>query len=498
MDENKEQLSQFNKLIKEIYKNVEVPYYVRTGNLILSKHRGNDYNLEDIIQASQDMDVDTMREISMYYYQVSTSYRRIIDHMAGMFLYYYHMTLVDTEGETKESIRKKYAKALKTLDNLCGNGLCRDIVTEVLICGSYYGYINTFKNGESVLTALDPQYCRTRFKSIYNTDLVEFNVTYFDTLKDEIDFWKVLNNMPEEIVEHYWNWKKNKVLTPWANFPPHKACAFFLDSSDGLHLPPIFDTIVDIINFDEEKEMEKEKDAQSLEKLLVQRFKLDENGDLELFLEELAEIQKATAAMFRDNKYVDVLTTIAEEVDMIDSRNSSANSTATNNNIIKMMLPKYENAGLSSEIFYATTATSLNLSILNTTSFVGKLNDKIANWLSVFLYGNLSFGKMRPMVEILPVTWYNKDKMVTSYLTAAQNGYSKILPYIANGGKQSTLMASLDLENEILDLQDKLIPLSTSYTKTSSTEVGRPTKEDDEKTEETIRTEDSRGEIKNE
>ena len=83
------------------------------------------------------------------------------------------------------------------------------------------------------------------------------------------------------------------------------------------------------------EELEKDNDTQQLEKLLVQRFKLDEDADLELYLEELAAIHKGTVDMFKDNDYVDVLTTIAEEVKMIDSRSATSATTATNNNIIK-------------------------------------------------------------------------------------------------------------------------------------------------------------------
>ena len=77
--------------------------------------------------------------------------------------------------------------------------------------------------------------------------------------------------------------------------------------------------------------------------------------------------------------------------------------------------------------------------------------------------------------------------------------------YIANGNKQSTLLSSMFIENDILDIQDKLIPLKNSYTQSGNsndsngdgnTTPGRPTKSIDEKTEETIRTEDQRGEIR--
>lgn len=504
-DKQKEALSLYTKLSKEIAKEKETPYF-RGRGLFLSNGRqySGKFDEADVKDTLANMDIGTMRQISQFFYEASSSYRRILDFYTGIFLYYYHFTISNIpDGVEKSYVESRYNEALTYLDAICAGGTIRDIVTEIMVEGVYYGYVVVFpKTKTAVLTKLDPNYCRNRFKSAYNTDLVEFNTTYFDTLVDA-DREFVLDRMPVEVRNHYRRFKNGIEESPWALFPVGTACVFYMDSADGNHAPPSFETILDVLNYRDAIEMEKDKDEQQLEKLLVQRFALDEDADLELYLEEIAAMHKATADMFKDNDYIDVLSTIAEEVKMIDSRSNTNNSTATNNTIIKMMLPKYETSGLSSELFYSTTATALTYSIQNATSFIGRVNERIANWLSVFVWKNVSFGEMRPIVEILPVTVYNKDKMVQSYIAAAQNGYSKMVPYIANGSKQSTLLSSMFIENDILDISDKLIPLQTSYTQSSkdsnndgTTSRGRPQKSIDEKTEETIRTEDQRGEVR--
>lgn len=504
-DKQKETLSYFTKLSRELAKEEEVPYF-RGRRLFFNGNKAYKFDENDVKDTLANMDVTTMRQISQFFYEGSSSYRRILDFYTGIFLYYYHFTISNVPSNVEKSyVESRYNEALNYLDAICAGGTIRDIVTEIMVEGVYYGYVVVFpKTKTAVLTKLDPNYCRNRFKSAYNTDLVEFNTIYFDTLVDE-DREFVLSRMPQEVRDHYRRFKKGLEEDPWALFPVGTACVFYMDSADGNHAPPSFETIIDVLNYRDAIELEKAKDEEQLEKLLVQRFKLDEDSDLELYLEELAAIHKATVDMFKDNDYIDVLTTIAEEVKMIDSRSNTNASTAQNNNIIKMMLPKYETSGLSSELFYSTTATALTYSIQNATSFVGRINDRIANWLSVFVWRNVSFGEMRPIVEILPVTIYNKDKMVQSYISAAQNGYSKMVPYIANGNKQSTLLSSMFIENDILDIGDKLIPLQNSYTQSGksndsngdgSTSRGRPPKETDEKTEETIRTEDQRGEVR--
>ena len=488
----------FNQLIEAMSKKVEKPY--GTSGIVNDwrfKYSSTlKYTKDEIVDAIGNQDVTALRAISRYYYSSNTSYQRIIDHFTGMFLYYYYLSLKNTDDIEDDIVLKKYEKALNILDNLCCGGTIRTIVTYIFVDGAFYGYVNRFKDNRSTITVLDPNYARSRFKSAYNTDLVEFNVMYFDLLTAE-EAMGLRSTLPEEAYEHYLAWKAGRISTPWFIFPAESACAFFLDDVTGVHTPPTVDTVPDILDYESTKENEQEREEMELEKILVQRFALDEQDDLAMYLEELAKIHEATASMFADNPYVDVLTSIADDVKLLDSR--ATNNSITFNNVTNLMGTKYENAGLSKEIFYATTATALNLSLQNTMSFVGKLNDKIANWLKVFLYGSMSFGPMEPMVTILPVTYYNKDKMVDSYLKAAQNGYSKLMPFIANGNLQSTLIASLRLENDILKLQDKLIPLQTSFTqsnKTGSTgnSVGRPPLDDSDKTPETIRTSDARQE----
>lgn len=197
--------------------------------------------------------------------------------------------------------------------------------------------------------------------------------------------------------------------------------------------PPIFDTLIDILNFGDYKNIEKKRDSSELEKLLVQQFKLDEDSDVEVLMEEMVAMHDAVVNMLNGHDTIDVLTTIADTVDLKDTQ-SSVNQ-AGNNNIEKMLLPKYENAGLSSEIFYATGGTTLEYSVTNATSFMSQLMDKYSTWLSMLCYSRFDYGKLIPIVTILPITWYNQTKMADMYIKNAQYGFSWVLPYVASGKK---------------------------------------------------------------
>ena len=71
----------------------------------------------------------------------------------------------------------------------------------------------------------------------------------------------------------------------------------------------------------------------------------------------------------------------------------------------------------------------------------------------------------------------------------AQSGYSFLLPSAAIGLGQRELLGIKELENEVLVLREKLIPLASSYTE--SGEVGRPTKTAEQKAPSTIVKEES-------
>jgi hypothetical protein len=72
----------------------------------------------------------------------------------------------------------------------------------------------------------------------------------------------------------------------------------------------------------------------------------------------------------------------------------------------------------------------------------------------------------------------------------AQSGYSFLLPSIASGINQRDLINIKSLENDVLDLSEVLIPLSSSYTQ-SANPVGRPKMKTEDKSPKTIQNEDA-------
>ena len=91
--------------------------------------------------------------------------------------------------------------------------------------------------------------------------------------------------------------------------------------------------------------------------------------------------------------------------------------------------------------------------------------------------------------KILPVSFYNQKEYVETSLKLANSGYSFLLPALAMDVSQRELNSLKDLENDVLKLKERLIPLSTSYTETGN--VGRPTKDAQDKSAKTVANEES-------
>ena len=121
--------------------------------------------------------------------------------------------------------------------------------------------------------------------------------------------------------------------------------------------------------------------------------------------------------------------------------------------------------------------------------FANKVGIYVTNVLNE-KYGN---GNVTFKYTFMPVTHYNTDSFTGSAFKLVGSGYSFLLPSLAFGITQKDLGNLKDLENDVLKLGDKLKPLSTSYTQSgSSSEKSKKTssdeKEDTEDEEQTSKT----------
>jgi hypothetical protein len=210
--------------------------------------------------------------------------------------------------------------------------------------------------------------------------------------------------------------------------------------------------------------------------------------------------------MLKGNKNISVMTTYAD-VDAIASKTQADN---TSTSLDKMEKNIYAQAGVSSEIFTSSGSSSLSSSLRNDTAFMMILAHKFAAYITNLHNRKFSNGNISFKYTIFPVTHFDYEKFVDSSFKLVGSGYSFLLPAMALGLSQKDLVNIKELENKVLLLGEKLIPLSTSYTQsgdgtsnddgsgkegkpidTDPDQGGRPSKEEGEKADKTLEKEQS-------
>ena len=173
------------------------------------------------------------------------------------------------------------------------------------------------------------------------------------------------------------------------------------------------------------------------------------------------------------------------------------NTTTTVDELAKVERTVYNEAGVSQMQFNTDGNIALEKSILNDEAAMYTLLVQFESFLNDILDKfNKTPKKIYYRAQLLTTTIYNYKEMAKMYKEQTQLGYSKMLPQIAMGQSQSSILANAYFENDILDLANVFIPPMMSSTmnsdvlarlnggdskgvgKTEDNEGGRPTNEE--------------------
>lgn len=451
--------------------------------------RVKDYTPEEINRIIDSGSLVEQQKLSRNYFAKDGYYRQIIIHYATL-LKYAGVTIPNPSyGKSLSTphISKRYYQAVDYVEKMNLPSVLTNCALRALTDGSYFGIVLQNDKQGFVLMDLPVGYCCSNFKDFAGNDVIEFDITYFNTIFDEEVREEVLSLYPPVVVRAYRRWQKGKRTSKWVIIPGEVGVCFSL--FDGR--PLFLNVIPATIEYDKAVETEQERDAEEIRKIIVQKIPHLTDGRLLFEPEEAEEIHTGTVGMLKGNKNVSVLTTYAD-VDAIVSKTASD---ASNNTLERMMKNIYAQAGTSSEIFAATGSSTLPTSIRNDIAMMMYLANKFSNFVSyavnnVYANGNISF-----KYQILPVSYHNEKDYVELAYKLANSGYSWLMPAVAMGLSQKDLPNLKDLENEVLDLSDKLRPLSSAYTQNGANgtgnPVGRPKLADEDKSDKTLKNETS-------
>ena len=484
---------------------------------------------KNVLRAINTGDINTMRDISNFFYKTSGIYARLCRYMAYLYKYDWFITPyingceglldydsglgnVDSQVQTKQ--RKKqfnnFFKVLRYFQAFQVKRFCGEVALKVIRNGCYYGYLIPQVNRMNI-QQLQPQYCRSRFK-VNNRPAIEFHMSYFDDyFSDQIQREKILNLFPQEFKKGY-KLYKNRKLKPlfsgdvqgWYLLDPKRTIKFNINDQD---YPAFIAVIPAIIDLDAAQELDRKKMAQKLLKIIIQKMPLDKNGDLVFDVDEAQQLHNNAVQMLSKAIGIDVLTTFAdvEVADMSDKGNITSMD-----ELAKVQRTVYNEAGVSQLQFNSDGNIALGNSILNDEASMYNLLVQFESFLNLMIEQfNKSPKRCYYQAQFLTTTIYNYKQMAKLYKEQAQMGYNKMLPQVALGQTQSSILANAYFENDILDLVRVFVPPLTSNTMNAEAlqqrsaanrgsgassdqeGAGRPEKEDNEKSDKTIANKES-------
>ena len=420
--------------------------------------------------------LDEIIALSRCYFNINGLYRRIVIYFSTMLLY--DTVLVPKfikQDIEKKKFLKNYYKALAFVDKACLPQELSRIFTIMLVDGAYYGLIYDTPNGSIIFGDLPRAYCRTRFRSNNGNQILEFNVSYFNTFTEIKERELVLSNFPKPIIEYYKRWSKGEEDNPWYLCQEHEGVAFVcsLDGNASSNTLPFFiQTIPAISRLKDYKDADLDAVENELSKLVINKIPLDKENELAFELPEIEEVHRGIVNMLSDNPHVDVITTFC------DTDVASLGSTADQlrNDLSSVTHLVYNEAGVSKQLFDNDSAVSIQYSVQNDLALVLALTKVLQRWLNFEI--NYKFGRNEEFfyeINILPISHYNRDEMSGLYLKGAQYGYSKFYAGAALGIKQTDVISLTIVENDFLDLDTKMVPLQSSHTTASGVSAQRAT-----------------------
>lgn len=451
---------------------------------------------ERVEKAIEQKNISALRQISDYYYNKSGIYERLCKYIAYLYRYdrfvtpiIYDKKLIDTK---KDKIIEGWYKSCKFLENCNLKKNFGKIALKVVRDGCYYGY--KIADSEKILLQdLPIGYCRSRYTH-NDKPVVEFNVKYFDDTFSDSDYRiRILKLFPKEIQKGYIDYKNGKLPTDyrsdskgWILLDVNNAVKFNIGDSD---IPMFVSVVPKIIDLEDAQALDRDKMMQQLIKIIVQKFPLDKNYDLVFDVSEMNDFHNMAVGMLGNAIGVDVLSTLAD-VDTIDL--SDSNLSSTYDQLEKVERTVYNEAGVSQLQFNTDGNIALEKSITNDESSVLDLIYQFEEYAQSLIAPLNKNNKIYYKVQILPTTGYNYKDLAKLYKEEATLGFSKLLPQVVLGQTQSEVIASAIFENKMMELNDLFVPPQSSNTTSGkssdgdSSDVGRPSLPDDQKTEKTI------------
>lgn len=405
-----------------------------------------------------------LREVSLYLSSTSSHYLRMVYYLSTM-LTLDHILIPNWNNLIDEQeIINYFNKANLYINKFNIKHELLKIIPTIIIEDTFFGYESKDKN-VSTIRKLPSNYCK-----IVGIDdgifVFTFDFTYFNGREH------LLRDYPKEFRRLYIEYRKTGIGEQELNPNLGAICFKFRDdlTYNFPFLAPLFEELIEL---EDKKDMANNKELLSQYKLLVQKIPLRKDAksekdmlfdpkSVQIFHQNLSDSVPDRVSVVTSPMDIEELSltgkTSLDDANLSDAQEILFTSAGFGN------IFNSKNKGDASSKFANISDQSLMFKLLRQFErfFNSRLKKELCN---------------KNIITIMfpDLTYFNRSKMKEEYLKLSQYGYPKSLVAISSGMSQDQFLGLNKLEN-YLEIEKKLIPLSSAHTQSSS-EIGRPEKD---------------------
>lgn len=422
-----------------------------------------------------------IRNAVIYIYGASSHFRRLIQYFSSLsdLAYVVSPHKIDTSAAKPQTIKRNYQKVLNTLSSMDIKNQFAKILTVCLREDVFYGtmWVNT---DSIIIQQLPSDYCSIAVieDNVLN---VSFDFSYFDTNA------QYLENYPAEFSAKYDLYQKDRTGMKWQELDSPTSFAVKCNN-DILNyaIPPFAGILREIYDIEDYRQLKISKTELENYAMLVMKLGINKEGEWEMDYDKAKNFWKNLDSVLPD-EIGSVLSPM--EINKISFEKTNTGDTDT---VSEAEQNLFSAAGVSSLLFNNSkaSANALSLSIKADQAMTFSIVKNIEKVLNRFIHAQ-SYGK-NFKVTFLDCSPFNRKECGDAYIKACQLGMPMISYYCASQGLSQDEMDCMNfLEDDVLGVKDRFIPLKSTSTMSSGSpndNPGRDKKEDDDLTESGERT----------
>lgn len=415
-----------------------------------------------------------IRNAVVYIYGASSHFRRLIQYFSSLsdLAYVVSPYKIDTATAKPQSVKRNYSKVLNLLSSMDIKNQFAKVLTVCLREDVFYGTM--WVTADSIIIQqLPSDYCTIAIVED-NVLNVSFDFSYFDSNA------KYLENYPEEFRIKYAAYQKDRTGMKWQELASPTSFAVKCNN-DILNyaIPPFAGLLREVYDIEDYKQLKLTKTELENYAMLVMKLGINADGEWEMDLDKAKEFWCNLDGVLPE-EIGSVLSPMA-----IDKISFERSNTADTNTVADAEEHLFSAAGVSSLLFNnpKASANALSLSIKADQAMTYGIVKSIEGVLNRFVHAQ-SYGK-NFKITFLDCSPFNRKEVGDAYLKACQLGIPMVSYYCASQGLAQDEMDSMNfLEDDVLGVKGRFIPLQSSSTQSAdSGEAGRQKKDGTELTE---------------